>query len=106
MMCNIAQNDQKSTRIILCGTGFFNGLLVLELWLIVDQVALKQSVAYVCSLVYGSSNRPELVFKFKICVELSQLLNLLRSHGVVYVPWQHKATMGQRSRKNGLSCLI
>ena len=46
MMRNIAQNDQKSTRIILGCTGFFDGPLVLELWLIVDQVALIQSVAY------------------------------------------------------------
>ncbi len=46
MMRNIAQNDQKSTRIILGRTGFFDGPLVLELWLIVDQVALIQSVAY------------------------------------------------------------
>jgi hypothetical protein len=46
MMRNIAQNDQKSTRIILGRTGFFNRPLVLELWLIVDQVALIQSVAY------------------------------------------------------------
>jgi hypothetical protein len=46
MTHNIAQNDQKSTRIILGRIGFFNGPLVLELWLIVDQVALIQSVAY------------------------------------------------------------
>jgi hypothetical protein len=43
---NIAQNDQKSARIILGRTGFFNGPLVLELWLFVDQVGLIQSVAY------------------------------------------------------------
>jgi hypothetical protein len=46
MMRNIAQNDQKRTRIILGRTDFFNGPLVLELWLIVDQVVLIQSVAY------------------------------------------------------------
>jgi hypothetical protein len=46
MIRNIAQNDQKSTRIILGRTGFFNGPLVFELWLIVDQVVLIQSVAY------------------------------------------------------------
>jgi hypothetical protein len=47
MMRNIAQNDQKNTRIILGLIGFFNIPLVLELWLIVDQVALIQSCAYV-----------------------------------------------------------
>ena len=36
----------RESRIILGRTGFFDGPLVLELWLIVDQVALIQSVAY------------------------------------------------------------
>jgi hypothetical protein len=65
-MRNIAQNDQKSTRIILGRTGFFNGPLVLKLWLIVDQVVLTHNVAYapwytvdsICmeGVVYESSN--------------------------------------------------
>jgi hypothetical protein len=49
MTHNIAQNDQKNTRIMLGLIGFFNRPLVLELCLIIDQVALLQP----CALLPG-----------------------------------------------------